>query len=79
MMEIKQIIGWYGVIVILAAYALNSFGIISAEGGVLYQFLNLTGSLGIVISSFAQRDYQPVVLNAIWLIIALIGLARIWF
>ena len=63
----------------MAAYALNSFGIINAESGVMYQLLNLTGSLGVVVSSYAQRDYQPVVLNAIWLIIAFIGLARIWF
>jgi len=76
-MKVTQIMGWYGVFAILSAYALNRFGIISAHDSFLYQILNLTGSFGIVVSSYARRDFQPVILNIVWLLIALIGLAKV--
>jgi hypothetical protein len=66
------VLGWYGVAAILAAYTLNSFN--ALDSTVPYQLLNLTGAVGIVVVSWHRRAYQPMVLNAIWAVIALISL-----
>ena len=73
-----EIIGWYGAFAILGAYILNSFEIISATD-LIYQFLNATGAVGIVIVSWIKRAYQPMALNLIWSIIGFIALLRLLF
>lgn len=74
--KIEEIIGWYGTIAILGAYAGNSFDILSVHN-VIYQLLNITGSLGIIVISLSKKVYQPMVLNIIWAVIGLIGLVQI--
>ncbi len=71
--NIHEIIGWYGTIAILLAYALLSFTIITSDG-FIYQILNLTGSLGIIHISYIKHVPQSIVLNVIWLVIALIAI-----
>lgn len=73
---VVEIIGWYGVLAILGAYALLSFGVFSPNN-IFYQILNGTGALGIVLVSFRKKTYQPAVLNVIWLIIAVIAIINI--
>ena len=71
-----EIFGWYGTFAIVLAYILVSFNLLNANS-IPYQILNITGALGIVFSSLAKKNYQPVVLNLIWFVtglIALIGL-----
>ncbi len=72
----EEVIGWYGAVAIVVAYALNSFGVISSNS-VLYQILNATGALGIVYISFRKKVYQPGVLNLIWTLIALGAIVNI--
>ncbi|MEK7614833.1 MAG: hypothetical protein AAB431_00420 [Patescibacteria group bacterium] len=74
--KITEWIGWYGVVAILGAYALLSFGILSSNN-VWYYLLNLTGGAGIIFDAYAKRDYQPMVLNVIWSVFTVIALARI--
>ena len=74
--RIVELVGWYGVLAILAAFAMNSFAILSSQS-FAYQLLNLTGALGIIISSLAKKDYQPVFLNIVWLIVAGIVLIKV--
>lgn len=74
---ILNLIGWYGVIIILVAYFLNSFSIISNHS-FLYQFFNTTGAIGIVITSLKKKDYQPAVLNLAWALIGIIALINIF-
>lgn len=76
--KIHEIIGWYGMVAIVSAYALNSFGI-AFSGHILYQGLNLTGALAIAYISFKKKAYQPGVLNLIWSVIAAIALLGIIF
>ena len=76
--KLAEIIGWYGTVAIVGAYALSSFNILSPQD-IIYQILNLTGALGIVIISLRKKTYQPAVLNIIWTIIALIALLQIVF
>jgi hypothetical protein len=70
-----EIIGWYGFIGLLVAYALISLEFVSAND-LWYQILNLTGALGIASACFYKKTYQPAVLNLIWAIIAGITLAK---
>lgn len=73
---LAEFLGWYGVVAILFAYALLSFGAVSSDN-FIFQILNGTGALGIVYVSIKNRDYQPVVLNIIWAIIALVSIIKI--
>lgn len=73
---IGEMVGWYGTAAIISAYALVSFNIIYADS-VVYQLLNLTGAVGIIVISVIKGLRQTVVLNVFWLIIAIVALARI--
>lgn len=75
---IIELVGWYGTIVIVGAYALLSFGMLTSSD-FWYQFLNFSGALGIVVVSFFKRAYQPGVLNIIWALIALFAIVKIVF
>ena len=73
-----EIIGWYGAAAIVVAYALVSFSVITPTD-MLYQVLNLTGGIGIIINSFLHKAYPPGILNTIWSIIAIIAILKIIF
>ncbi len=73
-----EIVGWVGVILILTSYGLNSLGLLDATTP-LYPSLNLCGAIGIVISSAYKKDTQPILLNAVWIIIAFIALVRAFY
>lgn len=68
-----EIIGWYGAVAVLLAYALVSFKVIPASG-YIYQLLNLTGAVGIVVISLVKKAKQPASLNVVWAIIAFIAI-----
>ncbi|OGK13517.1 hypothetical protein A3A93_00310 [Candidatus Roizmanbacteria bacterium RIFCSPLOWO2_01_FULL_38_12] len=74
--RVIEIIGWYGTIAIVGAYALVSFSFIQSNS-ILYQLLNLTGAIGIALISLYKKAYQPGVLNIIWTIIALVAIIKI--
>jgi uncharacterized membrane protein YedE/YeeE len=74
-MKQKDSIGWIGVLLILSAFSLTTFGIIDAKD-IIYGVLNFCGALGILVSSYAKKDFQPVILNAIWLLVAVVGIIR---
>lgn len=74
--KIIEIVGWYGTIAIVGAYALSSFGVLRSTD-LLYQLLNFTGAIGIVAETLSKKDYQPGVLNIIWSLIALIAILKI--
>lgn len=73
---LDEIIGWYGMAAILAAYFLVSFGFLSVSG-VFYQVINFTGAGGVAYISFKKNAKQPAVLNVVWAIIALIAIVRV--
>jgi hypothetical protein len=74
--KLIEVWGWYGMIALLAAYALVSFGVFSSNS-FWYQFLNLTGASGIVASGLFHRDYPPAFLNIVWMLIAVFALAKL--
>lgn len=69
--------GWYGMAALVTAYGLASFGFIAAEGTV-YQLLNLSGSLALIIVALSKNVLQIVLLNLFWAAIGLIALGRIY-
>lgn len=71
----RGIAGWAGISLVLIAFILTTFKVIAVED-LLYGALNGLGAIGIIISSLAKRDFQPVVLNIVWLIVALFGVIR---
>ncbi len=73
---ITEILGWYGVVAIFGAYALLSFNFVTSNS-ILFQTLNLTGAIGIVLDALNDKNIQPAVLNTIWAIIAIVSLVKI--
>ena len=76
--KLLEIICWYGTIAIIGAYALLSFNLISSQSAI-YQLLNVTGAIGIVIISLKKKVYQPAVLNIIWTVIGMVALLQLLF
>ena len=72
---ITNFLGWIGVLTILVAYALLNFGMIQSQS-TLYQWLNIAGSILIIIETASKKDFQPMTLNIVWLLIAAIALFR---
>jgi len=76
MKKMVEWFGWYGMAAILLAYALVSFSAIDARS-LVFQILNGTGALGIVLISFRKKAYQPGALNIIWTLIAITSIIKI--
>lgn len=77
-LKVLEIFGWCGAIAILTAYALVSFSVIPADGW-LYQLLNLTGAIGVMVISFIKQARQPALLNLVWALVAFIALIGLAF
>ncbi|HEX8946680.1 MAG TPA: hypothetical protein VF829_00485 [Candidatus Paceibacterota bacterium] len=71
-----EILGWYGVVATILAYALVSSSVL-APTSLWYQGLNFTGAVGVTIETWYRKDYQPFWLNLIWALIALVALGGI--
>lgn len=67
--------GWYGIAAILSAYVLVSFGVLDGTS-IIYQVLNLSGAVGVIIVSIVKKVTQTLVLNIVWVGIACVGLAK---
>ncbi len=72
-----EILGWYGVLAILLAYVLVTISAIDVHG-ILYQLLNLTGALGILVVATAKHVKQSMVINAFWALMAAAALVGIF-
>jgi len=72
-----DVAGWYGVFVILGAYALLSWGFL-VPSDIWYQILNLTGAVGLGLEALFRKDYQPTILNLIWALIAVFAILRMF-
>lgn len=70
-----NVLGWYGTLAIVSAYALLSNGVI--EEGRIYHLLNLTGALGVGLVCWLRRTWQPFWLEVVWATIAITALLRL--
>ncbi len=73
-----EIFGWVGTAMILLAYILSNFGVLNSAS-LVYQVLNIVGAFAIVYHSFIKRDFQPMVLNIIWALVAVLAVVKVLF
>lgn len=72
-----DILGWIGSLEVIAAYALNSLQKIKSDS-VIFQVLNLTGAILLIINSVYNAAYPFTFINTVWALVALIALIRIF-
>ena len=72
-----DIAGWAGVVALLVAYGLVSTKRIEGDA-VIYQLLNLAGAALLIVNSAYHGAYPSVVINVIWIGIALFALWHKW-
>jgi hypothetical protein len=70
---LAEIAGWYGAITIVGAYVLISTSLVSASS-IWYQLLNLSCALVFIAVSCYKRVFQSVILNIIWVLVAVVSL-----
>ena len=74
--KFTEFCGWYGMLALILAYGLASFNIIIANG-VVFQLLNITAALGLMIVAASKSVLQLVVLNAVWVLIGVVVFIRL--
>ena len=72
---IINIIGWIGALSLLCAYILVSMKITHGSS-ILYQLLNVIGSIGFIINSYYFGAMPSVGLNSIWLLIGIFTIGK---
>lgn len=71
-----ETIGWIASILIVGAFALNSFGKIPATSK-LYQLANLVGGIFFIVNTVYHKAYPSAVVNVVWVIIAVSALVKL--
>lgn len=70
---IVDVMGWIGAMAILVAYALVSAKKVQGDS-TLYQWLNLGGSVMLIVNSFFYGAFPSVAVNVVWIGIATLAL-----
>ena len=68
--KVTDILGWFGVVLILIAFGLVSFGYIAGQS-FSFQILNLIGSGLVAYDAFSNKDVPAAVLNCAFVVIAI--------
>lgn len=74
-LTVMDLVGVIGSLLICAAYLLVSVGRVDAEG-VRYQLTNAAGAILLLASLWFRPNPGAIVIEALWLAIAAIGLGR---
>ena len=75
MHTLMELLGWVGVVALIAAYGGVSFRKLSPTSTV-YQLLNAVGGALFVANTAYHRAFPPAFLNSVWTIIAVVALSR---
>ena len=75
-LEFVDILGWIGAIEVIVAYVLVSSSKMTGES-VIYQLLNLTGAILLIIQTLYKQAYPSAFVNIIWTIIAAYSIIKI--
>ena len=70
-----MVVGWIGALLLLTAYFLVSLRRL-AGNGVLFQLLNIAGSVGLAAASVAGGVWPSVAVNVVWIGIGVVILVR---
>lgn len=71
-----DILGWIGSVEVIAAYALNSYQRIKSDS-FLFQILNLTGGIFLIVNTIYYGAYPSTFINGVWAIIAFTAIIAI--
>lgn len=74
-MNLTDSLGWIGSIEILAAFGLNSFQKIKSDS-LVFQLLNLSGGIFLIINSIAHEAYPFTFINSVWVVISITALIK---
>lgn len=74
-MNLIEIIGWVGTVLIVGAYFLNINGKVKSTS-VPYILCNLVGGVLFSIYTYAHRTYPNMVVNVIWVAIAVAAILK---
>lgn len=67
--------GWIGSVAVIAAYALNSLQKIKSDS-FIFQVLNLTGAVLLIVNSLFKEAYPFTFINSVWAVIAVVAIFR---
>jgi hypothetical protein len=70
-----DIIGWVGALEVIAAYLLVSLHKVTGKS-VVFQLLNLTGALLLIVNTMYLKAYPSAFVNVIWTGIALYSIIK---
>jgi hypothetical protein len=70
-----EIIGWIGAILIVGSYGLNINGKLKSSSAI-YIISNLTGGIFFTVNTFVHHAYPSMIVNIIWVIIAITALLK---
>jgi hypothetical protein len=70
-----EILGWIGSVLIVGSYALNITGRLAATHK-LYVLANIIGGLFFVVNTYFHQAYPSMMVNIIWVIIAIVMLSK---
>ena len=71
-----DIVGWVGSVEVIAAYGLNSYQKIKSDS-LLFQILNLTGGIFLIINTVYLKAYPSAFINVVWVCIAFAAIATL--
>jgi hypothetical protein len=71
-----SILGWVGSVLVIGAYGLNSYQKIKSDS-LVFQLLNLTGGILLIINSVYKEAYPFTFINTVWVIIAILAIIKI--
>jgi hypothetical protein len=72
---IIDILGWIGSVEVIIAYGLNSYQKLNSDSN-LFQFLNLTGAIFLIVNTVYYGAYPSTFINIVWVVIAAVALIR---
>jgi hypothetical protein len=76
MQTLIDILGWVGSLEVIAAYGLNSFQKLKSTSAI-FQLLNLTGGIFLIINTLYYGAYPSTFINIVWVAIAVPALYQI--
>ncbi len=71
-----EIIGWIASLLIVGAFALNSFGKIASTSK-KYQIANLIGGIFFIVNTIYHKAYPSAFVNVVWVMIAISALLKL--
>jgi hypothetical protein len=76
-MSVFDVLGWVGAVAILGAYGLLTWGRWAADS-LRYQVTNAIGATALLAWAISIAAWQSALINAVWVVVGVVGLRRIW-